>query len=39
MSRLEAELQQNRIQQQRAITEVLRRSRIDAETQKISRKY
>ena len=39
MSRLEAELQQARLGQQRAITDVLRRSRIDAETQKLSRKY
>lgn len=39
MSRLESELQQSRIHQQRAISDALRRSRIEAETQKLSRRH
>jgi len=39
MSRLESELQQSRIYQQRALTDALRRSRVEAETQKLGRKY
>lgn len=38
-SRLESELQQARLHHQRNISEVLRRSRIEAETQKLTRKY
>ena len=38
-SRLESELQQARLHQQRAVTETLRRSRIEADTQKLTRRY